>query len=197
MSMDAREVKEWADRFYAAARGGIRNEAHKRLIALALYAEGQGKENATGRPRVRTGNLRRSIAGTVEGNPTDAEMSAVLSAGGRTEGGGEVPYAASQEYGATIRPRRAKWLTIPTDAVKTAAGVARGSARSFNARFVPVRSDLALLVDRDGKAGRGRVLFVLKRQVTIPSARFLGRAFDDMLPIAEKQLGGIGAEVLP
>jgi hypothetical protein len=45
------------------------------------------------------------------------------------------PYAAIHEEGGTIRPNKRKWLTIPLDAAKTAAGVSRGAAPSFDDAF--------------------------------------------------------------
>lgn len=69
-----------------------------------------------------------------------------------------------------INPKRAKFLTIPLDAAKTAAGVARGSARDFeNAFFIRSKAGNLLLVQRRSGSGGIVPLFVLKRQVSIQS----------------------------
>lgn len=195
--MSTREIDEWSDRLFNAARSELRGEAYRRLVALALFAEGEGKENATGRPVARTKRLRDSTAGVVRGNPTSETMDMALTAGGRV-GGEDVPHAGVQEFGATTRPRRAKWLAIPSEHAKTAAGVAQGGPRDFDLRFVPLGPDRAMLVERlTGKVSRqGRPMFWLRKRVDVPATRFLGRAFDATMPHADRQLGDIGAEVL-
>jgi hypothetical protein len=175
-------IDEFADRLYAAAGGKMRDRLQQELIALALNAEGNAKVNATSGPRVRSGMLRRSIAGTVRGTGEALELR--LSAGGRT-GGGNVEYAALQEYGGTVRPKK-KWLTIPTDQAKTRGGDTRGSARMFpDLFFVPIRGDLAALAKRQPGAKRGGkldVYFWLKKQVTVPATGFMRRAWTTVEP---------------
>jgi hypothetical protein len=78
-------IDEFADRLYAAAGGKMRDRLQQEMAALALNAEGNAKVNATNGPRVRSGMLRRSIAGTVRGTGEALELR--LSAGGRTGGG--------------------------------------------------------------------------------------------------------------
>lgn len=73
--------------------------------------------------RSRSGRLKSSIAGSVKGE-SGGSFAIVLRAGGRV-GGYSVPYAAAHEFGATITPKRAKFLRIPLPAARTAAGVDR------------------------------------------------------------------------
>lgn len=82
----------------------------------------------------RTGALARSYGHSVE---TKSKL-VRLEVGTIKPGADKkvLAYAAAQEFGATIRPKRAMALTIPLDAAKTAAGVARGNARSFPNTFV-------------------------------------------------------------
>lgn len=72
--------------------------------------------------RTRTGNLSQKFTRAVisEGNTRTLAL-----------GFSGVPYARIHEFGGTIRPKRAKWLTIPVGPALTASGVARGPARSF------------------------------------------------------------------
>lgn len=155
-------------------------------------------ENATTRPRSRSGSLRRSIAGrvvqtgrtvsavdksgqvqlfgrTVQGSP----LSAILSAGGRT-GGRNLIYARIQDQGGTIRPVRRKWLAIPTPEVKTAAGVARyASPRDYPEplRFQYLFFGLAALVERVGD--EDVVRWWLRKKTEVPATGFARRAWWD------------------
>lgn len=156
-------------------------------------------ENATTRPRSRSGRLRQSIAGrvvqtgrvvatvegvssqlslfgrTVQGSP----LSAILSAGGRT-GGKNTVYARLQDQGGTIRPVRRKWLAIPTPEVKTAAGVARyASPRDYPEplRFQYLFFGLAALVERVGD--EDVVRWWLRKKTEVPATGFARRAWWD------------------
>ncbi len=71
----------------------------------------------------RTGALKRSLRSGVEGSGLSDLRLRNVSAG--------VAYARVQEEGGEIRPQNGRYLTIPLDAAKTAAGVARFSARQF------------------------------------------------------------------
>ena len=126
-----------------------------------------------GRPGVqtRTGALRRGMFAVV----AQDERTTYL-----TNGIAGVKYANLQEHGGTIKPVRRKWLTIPVGPALTAAGVARGPARSFpGLKFILSKDKkTALLVMpplktkggklRKGQDARGTIYFVLKKQVTVP-----------------------------
>ena len=194
--------EEW-ERRCSEAGPRLARVLQRRATALALKMQSRAVGNATRRPRSRTGNLRRSIAGrviqtgrvvaavegessqlslfgrTVQGRP----LSVVLSAGGRT-GGADVVYARAQDEGIeALRPKRRKWLALPTRQVKTAAGVSRyPSPRDYPAalRFRLIRggvgkSALAALVER--VAGRDVVRWWLRKEVQIPATGFARRAF--------------------
>lgn len=152
----------------------------RKAIAFALMLEGDAKANATERPRSRTGLLRRSIAGTVQ--DTDTGITVQLSAGGR-HGGRDVIYARLQELGGTIRPVRRRWLAIPTDEVKTAAGVARyPSPRNYPGRlfFHQKSAGLAMLLEKVD--GRSVVRWWLRKETTITPKRYLARSVDRNVP---------------
>jgi len=116
-----------------------------------------------------------------------------------------VPYALSHEFGARIRPVKAKWLTIPGPDNLTAAGVPREpSMRAFMERIKPfgrlrifpshrkqgtllavfypnaVQRAIATGADRrrlrkaEKSNVRGQLMWILKKQVTIPGPKTTG-----------------------
>lgn len=126
----------------------------------------------------RTGALVRSLRSTPAtriGSTIDA----------RSHIGRGAPYARVHEKGATIRPKKGRYLTIPLDAAKTPAGVPRAAAKLRNVggkwqttNKVPGASGLDTFIFSKGqrkfiavRSGGGLLpLYVLKRQVRI-SAR--------------------------
>lgn len=161
----------------------------RKAAGLALFAEGEARKNATSRLRVRSGNLRRSIAGTVEAGLGSSRV--VLSAGGRIEGGGEVPYAATQEYGATIRPKRVKWLAIPNEVARYPSGAAMyQTARDYPnpLTFVHLGGPRAMLWDPK----LGVAAYALLKKVTIKPKWFAR----DAIRATERQVEPGTASVL-
>lgn len=96
-----------------------------------------------------------------------------------------VKYARMQEYGGTVRPKRAKYLTIPLSDAMTPSGVQRypGGARqlftSYPSQMSVVKSPKSgkLFIISDGKPGvknpKGKNadlqwLYILKKSVVIP-----------------------------
>lgn len=106
----------------------------------------------------RTGGLKRSFQMKLTGRTLKSMRLSVVS---------DSPYAAIHEYGGTIRPKKGRYLTIPLDAAKTAAGVARGGARMFDNTFVQ-KSRAGNLIIFQKKGDRIIPLFVLKESVRIP-----------------------------
>jgi len=140
--------------------------AREGLTAAALIVKRRIKENLTGRLlNVRSGRLRSSIAHRIE--EADGEITAKI--------GTNVKYARIHEYGGTIRPKRAKHLTIPLGPALTPSGVARYTARE--------------LISNPGIGGftrtffRGRAIFGV-RGAGRPVAVF---ALVDMVRIREKR----------
>lgn len=195
--MERLSPEEW-ERRCASAGPRLAAVLQRRATVLALKMQSRAVENATTRPRSRSGSLRRSIAGrvvqtgrtvsavdksgqvqlfgrTVQGSP----LSAILSAGGRT-GGRNLIYARIQDQGGTIRPVRRKWLAIPTPEVKTAAGVARyASPRDYPEplRFQYLFFGLAALVERVGD--EDVVRWWLRKKTEVPATGFARRAWWD------------------
>jgi len=155
--------EQLVDVFSEAARTRFRDALLNGSKRLALFAEAEGRKNATERLRVRSGNLRRSITGSVAAQSDGASVE--LTAGGRT-GGKDVPYAATQEFGATITPVRRQWLALPAQDVQTGAGVSRyASPRDYPTPlvFVLINARRAILLD----PADGRTKWSLRKEVTI------------------------------
>lgn len=118
-------------------------------------------ERFSGRPalRRRTGELSRSFQMSLSGTRLNDLTLRVFS---------RSPYAKIQEYGGTIVPKKAQWLAIPLDAVKTKGGVARGGPRDYqNTFFAKSKKGNLILFQKDSSGGI-IPLFVMKKEVTIP-----------------------------
>lgn len=119
----------------------------------------------------RSGRLRNSTSMQVT---QDADGVTLRVSVGR---GDDVRYAAIQEYGGTIRPKRGRFLAIPVGPAVTPAGVTRGgweSPRTAPAklRFVPIRGGrmARLVIDR---RNRSETAYLLVRSVTIRAKHFM------------------------
>ncbi len=150
---------------------GMGQAVRRALATAALDMEGGAKLNAETVLNVRSGHLRRSIAGTVRQGADGPE--AVVSAGGRL-GGANVTYAGTHEFGATIVPKRSQYLRIPLPPALTAAGVDRfgGPLRQSGAglfRLAKSKKGNLLLIHKPS----GMPWYVLKRSVTIRARPFL------------------------
>jgi hypothetical protein len=149
--------------------------------------------------RVRTGALRRSIAGAAR--EVDAGAEIVLQAGGRSSA--ELVYASVHEgqrdgervASTTIRPKNGQYLRIPTARARTAAGVDRmpGPLRTIApGAFRVVKTQggkLVLASNTRVLKGRGKnrkpifnVWYVLVESVTVPARPFLLPAIEFIRP---------------
>ena len=148
----------------------------------ALLVEAEAKANVSGEVlNVRSGKGRASITTDV----SDAPRSFSVGAPGETG-----RYLGAHETGATIVPRRAKVLTIPLDAAKTAAGVPRWSAREAPFEDTFWRRTRAGNLILFGK-NRGEPivpLFLGVAQVTLPQRRWLLPAFEETNQAREELL---------
>lgn len=122
----------------------------------------------------RSGTLARALTFETTGDRLDRLRGRVFFDSthitvGTIGGSPHTTYAHVHEYGATIVPKRAKWLTIPIGEALTPAGVARGSIRDFpEGFFLDVREDSleGLFFVRE-IGDRIEFLFALKKKVTI------------------------------
>lgn len=81
------------------------------------------------------------------------------------------PYARIQEHGGVIRPVKGQWLWIPSDALRTRAGVFRGWEqvdwdRVFYRRSSRNRANLVVLEEQDGGI---RHVATLAKSIRIPA----------------------------
>lgn len=95
--------------------------------------------------------------------------------------------AHAHEYGATIKPKKGKYLAIPL----TKEAQAAGSPRAFSdLRFVNAKNGNLLMV-RDKKKRGGKTeseaMYLLVKSVTLPERSFIRASFDAQ----QEELGGI------
>ena len=87
----------------------------------------------------------------------------------------KAPYAAIQEHGGVIKPKKAKYLTVPLPAALTPAGVLRKEAREYPNAFIQ-RSRRGNLIIFDQRGNKIVPLFVLKKEVKIPPSHWFSDA---------------------
>ena len=142
-------------------------EILKAAHTIALIGESAGKQNATTRLKTRTGRLRGSVFGNVEGSTNEIKVRVGA-------GSPQVTYARIQDAGGVVRPTRGEYLRIPLPAALTAAGVDRFAtplrATAPN-KFYAARSRAGnlLLFDRE----TGEPFYVLKKSITIRATNFM------------------------
>ncbi len=164
-------------------------EHHRRFRARFKRENLRGKHGREGVHR-RTGHLSRHIAGDVRGR--DLKTLALRSYIHGT------PYARILEHGGVIRPKTAKWLTVPLKAAKTKAGVARASARHFEGTFFRrSKAGNLILWGLPLPSSKEPVpLFVLKKQVKIPPLLGFFKVFDRMKNSRSKALNAVADDVM-
>jgi phage gpG-like protein len=150
---------------------GLPARLRKLMAALAIQAEGFAKVNVSRKLKRRTGHLMGSIAGSALA--AEQGMGIQLRAGGRTKGGGRVPYAGIHEFGGVIKGR--PLLRIPLSAALTSAGVDRfpsplrqTGAGLFALREIGGRLFLFRTDEEDGPPW-----YILKSSVKIPARPYL------------------------
>lgn len=156
--------------------------------------------------QTRSGALRRSFDFALRGSGADAELR-MFSAG--------LPYARTQEYGGTIRPKNKRYLTVPLPDALTAGGnlkggarlVQRGSTRTGRPKYVTAdgqptsifRSKRgALLIGSRARNGRTLLLYTLREQVNLRPRLGFRQVFETytaplLLDLMRAGLGGGGA----
>jgi phage gpG-like protein len=121
------------------------------------------------------GNVDSSLSRNSTGNLRSAVESGVMEEGGQLVGFVRVdekkaPYASAHEFGAVIRPRRARYLAVPLP------GTPRKPARAFPNTFVRMVNEKLFLFQKEGSGLRA--LFVLMKEVRIPARPFLQPALE-------------------
>ena len=151
-----------------------------RKFVGTLQNEMRGSRDNTDILHRRTGNLARSLHSDVD--ESEGKISSIVWIDKST------PYWRSHEFGATITPKKAKFLAIPSELIQTAAGVSRYQSP----REIP---DLhyAQLQGKNGKTypvlgkpinGEFKVFFWLVTQVKIPARMHLRDKWKAAAPLA-------------
>jgi len=171
--------------------GGFRAAVGRTMVEVSLRGERYAKRYVETHKLWQSGHLFRSVVGSVRDTPQGPE--AVISAGGRVNGGASVRYAGTHEYGATIRPKQSRYLRIPLPPARTGAGVDRygGPLRQSGAGlFTVFRAQDGRLFLRHKPSGQ--LWYKLVRQVTIRARPFLrpgaALAADDFPKVLAKHI---------
>lgn len=109
--------------------------------------------------------------------------------------GGSHGYAWAQEYGAVVRPVKAKWLWIPTAQNRTAAGAARMTPTEAIQRggFISYKSGPVFFGVSGSNSKRVAgfnltPLFILKKEVTIKPRMGATSLFNERVPMLERSI---------
>ena len=170
--------------------------ARTTFLKIGLHLERRIKEQVSGkRLKVRTGNLRRSVYFRIVGSKDSIEVHAGIDPK-------KAPYAAIQEEGGTIRPKRAKFLTIPVGRNLTKISrVMRVSPREFisnpgslgyDSSFVNPRRTAIMGV----RGGRIEPVFALKKKVTIKGKYYMAAAFNQSKPFVYARANDLAANIV-
>ena len=162
--------------------------ASMRRIARRLHKDVHDTRISGQMLGVRTGTTRRALFQRVFVQGDTA--TAVVGVDGK-----QAPGARANEFGATIRPTRGQYLTVPIGEALTPKGVARFTARALiqNPAAVGYVGSFVAKEIIFGKKANGTIepLFALKRQVVLKKVGYLEAARNDMdtwLPEETKEL---------
>lgn len=136
-----------------------------------------------GRLNRRSGRLMKSLRVRVfPGSKTIEQVAGEI--------GTQSPYAGVHEYGATIRPKRSKYLAIPLPAALDSRGVPkRRGPRSWKNTFVAKSKAGNLIIFQRRRGVKGIIpLYVLKKEVTIPPRLGLGDTITRGIPVFQDRL---------
>lgn len=182
------------------------NELALKFNALADAAKESFTQTLVGLQYTLQARIKQLISGDLLKNHTNQLRNSIALGDVRDTGdsisaavGSNLVYARIQDQGGTIHPKTAKFLTIPLEAVLTASGVARYSARDiienpkvggFDGTFF--RNGMLF-----GTAGHEITpLFVLKASVTIPAHHYMAAALAGIQPEAERKLRNVLQEMV-
>jgi hypothetical protein len=153
----------------------------------------------------RTGSLRNAMRWANETAGKDVRASSYVA--------GPISYARIQELGGVIRPRQRKYLTIPTPAVLTRAGVVRQGARptkvggtwmtaqkipglKLRETFIRRSKKGAPVIYGTGTDGEPVALWVLRKSVRIPPRLGFFAQWQRLGPVHAAMLEKAGAQIL-
>jgi hypothetical protein len=143
-------------------------------LVYALREEARTKFDEAGL-HSRTAALKGSIEAIP---PVEVSAHEIIA---KVVAGQKLKYAWAQEEGGVIKAKNARFLAIPLDAAKTAAGVARFGPRQIeSAGYTGSFVKGGILYGKQGD--RIVPLFVFKRSVTLPKRAFMKPALAAMQP---------------
>ena len=151
---------------------------HKGILKASATVLGQLVNNVSGLIlKRRTGNLAQSMGFRVE-KDNEGNFEGIIGSGASLRTARMV-YANIHETGGIIRPKNARYLTIPLPSAQTPAGVGRFTAREvrdgmtgYDGSFFR-RSRAGNLILFGTQGNRVIPLFILKQSVTIPARRYM------------------------
>jgi hypothetical protein len=198
-----RALKRFPQAFGREARGAFRivGSIWMRRMQSKFVPYSEGGQPAGGPIQSRTGDLRSSIfsatepSGTRHVNPNRLRL--FLTAG--------TPYAATQEFGATITPKNKEFLTVPLPDALTEGGALSGQAllREEDGRFVTDLGPTFIVGDGNQltivlQDGLDLIpLYALVRKVVIPGPKSTGdKSRLGMHRVADETIEGKGNKPL-
>lgn len=178
LKIDRKQLREILDKINRLKPEERNSIIYKWMLNATNLVERKLKLNLAGQIlNVRSGKLRQSIGSRVFANETG--ITGLVGSGVRT--GKRMVYANIHETGGMISATKSKYLTIPLDAAKTAAGAPRkAKARDWPNTFIlRTKGGELLIVQKNGKKGI-IPLYILKKSVNIPKRRYLSRTLEQM-----------------
>ena len=157
-SIGVHVAREWKSALKKHGQWWFGQMAERFRAPLTRY----GQPNPHTMLHTRTGALKNSLHHKVEGTKLSSLKLRLWS---------DSPYAAMQEHGGVVRPRRGKYLAIPADDNLTPAGAPRYRSPRDPAlsqgRFVELPSgQLWFVLDTPSDT---KFLFAMRKQVRIPA----------------------------
>lgn len=154
--------------------GSVRTEMNRIVIGLAAYIKDAKLSGEV--LNVRTGDLRRSIFSKVENDGGNISGSVYTRS----------KYARQREFGGTIRPVNAQFLTIPMPAALTPSGVMKyPRPRDYPDTFVDM---VGMMIRQRQGPGMSVPLFKLRNQVYQPPRSFMNSSLEDKRSEIEARL---------
>jgi len=142
-------------------------------FTLSLRRKGKGK--GQGQTLLDTGRLMNSLTYQLEGR----RMIKI---------GSNLPYAKVHQFGATIKPKKAKTLCIPaTKEVrkKTLSSSVREVLEDYRKKGYQIWFEGGVIKGKKGKRGKEKILFYRKGEVKIPARTFVYMTEKDWEEIVE------------
>ena len=132
----------------------IRGAMEEHVEWAGPFMERQVKREAEANQERRTGRYIGGIRNTVDRKKLTATI------------GTNVKYALQREFGGVIKPKHARWLTIPLKGAKTRAGVSRKARDYYDTFFHKTTDGRLFIFGRRTKKAKGVVaLFRLVKKV--------------------------------